>query len=459
LSNVLVKRWIPRIVVLALIAGVAAFLVIKKPWARGADPITFSTVPVTRGTIAAQVTANGTLSAVGTVQVGAQVSGRVVEVLVDFNDQVKKGQVLAKLDESVLNAQIESSAANLAVAAANVSRAEVAVADTERQLQRQKSLHDQQLVAGAAVEAAQVAYDTARASLVAAKATRSQAGANLAQAKLSLTYATIYSPVDGIVLSRTVDRGQTVAASLQAPTLFTIAEDLSRMQIDTAVSEADVGRLVEDMKATFTVDAFPGRQFDGKVRQVRNAPTTTQGVVTYDAVIDVDNSDKALRPGMTANVTFVLAHVADAVKIPNSALRFKPTREQIQAVMAQFGRAPGGRGGSGGAGGPGGTGGMSGSGDRGGRRRGGEGAAGSGSGRSPMDAATAASGGAPRRDFGDRKPVFKLEDGRPKMVLIKTGLTDGSSTELVEGDIQAGDQLVTEIIGAPTGPTRRVGAF
>jgi HlyD family secretion protein len=448
LSNVLVKRWIPRIVVLALIAGVAAFLVIKRPWAKGDDPITFSTVPITRGTIAAQVTANGTLSAVGTVQVGAQVSGRVVDVMVDFNDRVKKGQVLARLDESVLNAQIESSAANLAVAAANVSRAEVAIADTERQLARQKSLHDQQLIAGAAVEAAQVAYDTARAALVAAKATRSQAAAGLAQTKLNLTYATIYSPVDGIVLARSVDRGQTVAASLQAPTLFTIAEDLSRMQIDTAVSEADVGRLVEDMKATFTVDAFPGRQFDGKVRQVRNAPTTTQGVVTYDAVIDVDNTDKSLRPGMTANVTFVLAQVADAIKIPNAALRFKPTREQIQAVMAQFG----GRGGRGGPGGGGGSGGPEG---RGGRRRG-ENAEGSGSGRSPMDAAAAANGGAPR---GDRKPLFKLEDGRPRMVLVKTGLTDGSSTQLVEGDLKPGDQLITEIIGAPTGPSRRVGAF
>jgi HlyD family secretion protein len=449
LSNVLIKRWIPRIIVIALIGGAVAFLVVKKPWAKGEEPITFSTVPVTRGTIAAQVTANGTLSAVGTVQVGAQISGRVVELYADFNDQVKKGQLLAKLDESVLKAQIESSAANLAVAAANVSRAEVAVADAERQLARQKSLQAQQLVAGAVVEAAQVAYDTARASLVAAKATRSQANANLSQTKLNMTYATIYSPVDGIVLSRAVDRGQTVAASLQAPTLFTIAEDLARMQIDTAVSEADVGRLVEGMKATFTVDAFPGRQFEGKVRQVRNAPTTNQGVVTYDAVIDVDNTDKALRPGMTANVTFVLAQVADAVKIPNAALRFKPTREQIQAVMAEFGRGRG-------SGGPGGSG-------SGGRRRGergerGEGGSG-GSGRSPMDAATAASGGGPRRDFGDRKPLFKLEDGRPRMVLVKTGLTDGSSTQLVEGDLKAGDQLITEIIGAPTGPSRRVGAF
>jgi len=449
LPIVQVKRWIPRIIVLALVAGAVGFLVVKKPWAKSGDPITFSTVPVSKGTIAAQVTANGTLSAVGTVQVGAQVSGRVVELHADFNDKVKKGQVIAKLDESVLKAQIDQSAASLALAAANVNKAEVALADADRQLKRQRTLQTQQLVAGATVESAEVAYDTARAALAAAKATQAQATANLAQAKLSLSYATIYSPVDGVVLSRAVDVGQTVAASLQAPTLFTIAEDLARMQIDTAVSEGDVGRLVEGMKATFAVDAFPGRQFGGVVRQVRNAPTTTQGVVTYDAVIDVDNSDKALRPGMTANVTFVLAQVADAIKIPNAALRFKPTREQIMAVMAEFG-GRGGRGG-GGSGGPG------------GRRRGDGSAGGSagstGSAGRTVDAATSASGPMLQRDLGDKKRAFKLVDGRPRPVLIKPGLTDGSSTEMVEGDLAPGDQLVTEIIGAPTGPARKLGAF
>jgi len=449
LSNVQAKSWIPRIVVLALVGGVIAFLVVKKPWSKAEEPITFSTVQVTKGSIAAQVTANGTLSAVTTVQVGAQVSGRVVELHADFNDKVKKGQVIAKLDEAVLKSQIDQASANLALAAANVNKAQVALMDAERQLKRQKTLQDQQLVAGVTVETAEVAADTAKAALIAAKATQAQAAANLSQANLNLSYATIYSPVDGVVLSRAVDVGQTVAASLQAPVLFTIAEDLARMQIDTSVAEGDVGRLVEAMKATFTVDAFPGRQFNGVVRQVRNAPTTTQGVVTYDAVIDVDNSDKALRPGMTANVTFVLAQVADAIKIPNSALRFKPTREQLQAVYAEFGgrggrgsNGSGGRGrgsdgsggrsgGSGGPGGPGGPGGMGGPGGD----------------------------GPPKRDFGDKKPVFKLVNGRPKMVLIKPGLTDGSSTQMVEGDLEPGDQLVTEIIGAPTGPTRKLGAF
>jgi HlyD family secretion protein len=433
------KRWIPKLVALFVVGGIAAFLVVTRPWERGPTPITFNTVTVGKGAIAAQVTANGTMSARSTVLVGAQVTGRVLEIHADFNDLVKKGQVIAKLDESVLQAQIDQAQAAYDLAVANQRKSAVAVADAQRQLERQKTLKDQQLVAGVTVEAAEVARDTAVASVAASKAQVSQAAANLKQARTNITYATIVSPVDGTVLSRAVDVGQTVQASLSAPTLFTIAEDLARMQIDTAVAEADVGRLKEGMKATFTVDAFPGKTFEGAVRQVRNSPTTTSGVVTYDAVIDVDNADKSLRPGMTANVTFVLAQVADAVKIPNAALRFKPTREQMQAIREQLGGGEGrGNGGSGSGGG-------------GRRNREGAGSGGGGGG-----------GGGGRggggRDFGDKKPVYKLEDGRPKMVLVKPGLTDGSATEMLEGDLKPGDELVIEISGVAAS-TRRVGAF
>lgn len=432
--------------VLALIASAAVFLVIKKPWAKSEPSISFQTVTVGKGSIAAQVTANGTLSAKGTVQVGAQVSGRVTELHADFNDKVKKGQLIAKLDELVLKAQIDQAQASYDLAVANQRKAAVVVNDAKRQYERQKTLQDQQLVAGATVEAAEVTRDSSIASLAASKAQVSQAAASLKQARTNLSYATIYSPVDGVVLSRAVELGQTVAASLSAPVLFTIAEDLARMQIDTAVAEADVGRLKEDMKATFTVDAFPGKTFEGIVRQVRNAPTTTSGVVTYDAVIDVDNKDLSLRPGMTASVTFELAKVADAIKIPNSALRFKPSREQLQALREQMGiTREGGWGGSGGAGGSG-----SGSGRR---TRPPEGPSGMGGG----------AGGAPggegrKRDFGDKKPVYKLVDGVPKMVLIKPGLTDGSATEMLDGELVPGDQLVTEIMGVAAA-TRKVGVF
>ena len=451
--NVIIKRWLPRIVALALVAGGVVLLLVKKPWAKGTTPITYTTVTVGRGNIAAQVTANGTLSARGTVLVGAQVSGRVVEIHADFNDQVKKGQIIAKIDTQVLQAQIQQAQAAVALANANVSKAAVAVNDADRQYKRQKTLQDQQLVAGATVEASEVAWDSAKASLVASRAQAAQAQANLAQAKLQLSYATIYSPVDGVVLSRAVDVGQTVAASLSAPTLFTIAEDLARMQIDTAVAEADVGRLTEGMKAQFTVDAFPGKTFEGIVRQVRNAPTTTSGVVTYDAVIDVENADKSLRPGMTANVTFVLQQVTDAVKIPNAALRFKPTREQMQAMR---GEAGGGERGSG----------RRGSGGWQGRGSDGSGGSGRRAEAGSADGATGGSGG-PRgggggggrgRDYGDKKPVWKLVDGQPKMVLIKPGLTDGSQTQLVEGELEPGDLLITEVQGVEKA-ARKTGAF
>jgi len=448
------KRWIPRIILLALVAGGVAFLIIKKPWATGETPVTFNTVTVGKGNIAAQVTANGTLSAVGTVQVGAQVSGRVVELRADFNEKVKKGQVIAKLDDSVLKAQIEQAQAAYDVAVANLNRSKVTAANAKRQLERQKSLQEQQLVAGATVDQFQVDYDTANVSVSASQADVSRAAATLKQARTNLGYATIYSPVDGVVLSRAVELGQTVASSLQAPTLFTIAEDLARMQIDTAVAEGDVGALEEGMKATFTVDAFPGKTFEGSVRQVRNAPTTNQGVVTYDAVIGVDNKELDLRPGMTANVTFVLQQVENAIKIPNAALRFKPSRDQMMAIFNKFGGGPRDRNGSGGGGS-----------GRGRRERGsgaGSGSATDGGGGSERpraaDAVTGASGGA-MRGQGDRKPLWKLVDGKPKMTFVKTGLTDGSSTQMLEGDLQPGDQLITEIQGLPTQTRGRMGAF
>lgn len=452
------KRWLPRVIVLAIVAGGAAFLWIKKPWAKKPAPLTFSTVQVSKGTIAAQVTANGTLSARGTVEVGAQVSGRVVELHADFNDKVKKGQIIAKLDESVLKAQIDQAQAAYDLAVANLKKSQVTANDAQRQLARQKSLQEQQLVAGATVEQYEVALETAQAQIVASKASISQASANLKQAKTNLGYATIYSPVDGVVLSRAVELGQTVASSLQAPTLFTIAEDLAFMQIDTSVAEGDVGRLKEGMRATFTVDAFPGKNFEGTVRQVRNsaAPgvTATSGVVTYDAVIDVENKDLALRPGMTANVTFVLDKVEDAIKIPNAALRFKPSRDQMMALFEKFG---GGRRGSG-AGRRGRGGGELGSGaPMGGPAGGGPAGGGPPGGGMGGMGAWGGRGGAGGAN-GDRKQLWKLVDGKPRMVFVKIGLTDGSTTQLVEGDVQPGDQLITEIQGLPV-TTRKMGAF
>jgi HlyD family secretion protein len=430
--NATIKRWIPRIIAIALVAGGVAALVILKPWAKGDDPITFATVNVGKGTIAAQVTAAGTLSAHTTVQVGAQVNGRVVELHADFNDKVTKGQVLAKLDPSLYKAAIDQAQANYDLAVANEKKAESALMDADRQFKRQKGMQDQQLVAGATVEGFELTDLTAKASLNAAKASVAQAAANLVQARTNLDYTTIVSPIDGVVLTRSYDVGQTVQSSFSAPTLFTIAEDLSRMQIDTAVAEGDVGRLAEGMKATFAVDAFPGKTFEGKVRQVRNSPTTTSGVVTYDAVIDVENQDHALRPGMTANVTFVLAQVENVVKIPNAALRFKLSPDQMKLLADKFGLKRGGRGSGSGRG----SGGM---------------------GMRP-DGMTGASGGTGKPKDPDRKMLWKLVDNAPKPVFVKIGLTDGSTTQMTEGDLQPGDQLITEVQGLKT-DQRKMGAF
>jgi HlyD family secretion protein len=300
----------------------------------------FQTTTVEQGPITARVTATGTLSALVTVQIGSQVSGRLQEILVDFNSEVKKGQVLARLDPLLLNAALEQARANALAARGNLKKAQVQAEEAQRQFVRVESLAAKQFVSQSDLDAAKSAAEVARATADAAEGQVAQTRAGLRAAEVNLSYATIASPIDGIVVSRSVDVGQTVAASFQAPTLFVIAEDLRKMQVNTSVAEADVGKLVPGTTATFTVDAWPGERFKGTVRQIRNAPQTVQNVVTYDAVIDVPNPEIRLRPGMTANVTFVVAERASAVKIPNSALRFKPPPSLFEGPEAIASAAP-----------------------------------------------------------------------------------------------------------------------
>ena len=286
--------------------------------------VTYKTAQVERRRIAAKVTASGTLSALVTVQVGAQVSGRISKLNADFNSVVTKGELIAELDPALYQASLDQAQANYeqAVAAQVKSRAASSLAD--KQLARTRSLHDQGLAAAQDVDTAVATADQAHGDLLLQAANVDQARASLNQARVNLSYCKIYSPIDGVVISRSVDVGQTVAASLQAPVLFTIAENLKRMQVDTNVSEGDVGRLKEGMSAYFTVDAYPGKRFRGVIGQIRNAATNVQNVVTYDAVIKVDNDQLELRPGMTANVTIVYADRNDAIALPNTALRFHP---------------------------------------------------------------------------------------------------------------------------------------
>jgi HlyD family secretion protein len=407
---------------LLVLAGAVGGVVLWAPWASGGPPtLGYTTVKVDKGAISAKVTATGTLSPRHTVQVGAQVSGRVIELDADFNDHVKKGQVIARLDPSVLAAQVTQVRAGLAVARANVVKAQAQAKDAQRQYDRGKLLRAQDLNAVADVEALEATLEAASAGVLAAKAQVQQSEAQLSQAETNVNYTTISSPVDGVVISRSVDEGQTVAASLQAPTLFTIAEDLARMQIDTSVAEGDIGQLKADMPVEFAVDAFPERTFTGKVRQIRNSPTTVSGVVTYNAVIDVANPDGALRPGMTANVTFVLAAVKDVLRVPAAALRFRPSADALKIIFPNG--APGG-----------------------GRHGGNGGNGGSGSGARP-DPAGADGEASPGKS--DRKTVWKLVNGLPAPVRVKIGLTDGSLTQITEGTLAVGDELVTEITGLP----------
>jgi HlyD family secretion protein len=264
---------------------------------------------------------------VTTVLVGTQVSGTIKELYVDFNSPVKKGKLIARIDPALFEAQVNQAKANFLSAKANLEKAGATLVDAKRSMDRNKELFSKNLVARSDLDTAETNYETANASVSAAKSQVAQTEAALNLAETNLRYTKIVSPVDGIVISRNVDVGQTVAASFQTPTLFTIAQDLTKMQIDTSVDEADIGKVKVGQDVEFTVDAYPDITFKGKVWQVRNAPITVQNVVTYDVVIIVGNPELKLKPGMTANVSIIISTKKDVLKIPNAALRFKPSEK------------------------------------------------------------------------------------------------------------------------------------
>lgn len=286
----------------------------------------YRTEAVQRGEIRVQVSATGTLNAVTTVQVGSQISGTVAALYADFNSRVKEGQVLAQIDPTFLKAQVAQNEADL-------EKARVTLRQAERDFARQEPLRAQGLASQADIDAAQTALEAAKASVKSAEAA-------LLRAKTNLQYATIASPIDGIVISRNVDVGQTVAASLSAPTLFTIANDLREMQLEAAVDEADIGLVRVEQKVSFTVDAFPDATFSGNVQQIRLAPRTDQNVVSYTVIVRVENPEERLLPGMTANATFHVDEARDVWKVPAVALKFRPAGGEGSPVRG--GHAPGG---------------------------------------------------------------------------------------------------------------------
>ncbi|HLK35456.1 MAG TPA: efflux RND transporter periplasmic adaptor subunit [Polyangiaceae bacterium] len=319
-----------------IVAG--ALLVAALAWrythASKAPAVRYQTAEVDRGPIAAKVTASGTVTAIVMVQVGSQVSGRIEHWYADFNAPVKAGQLIATIEPSLFKAAVQQARANHASAMAAYQKAIANRLVAERNHTRALALFGESLASRADLDAAEAQAEAARADVGGAGATVDQARAALDQTLLNLSYTRILSPIDGIVITRSIDVGQTVAASFQAPTLFTIAQDLTKMQVDTNVAEGDVGKVHEGMIATFTVDAFPTRTFRGVVRQVRDNAQTVQNVVTYDAVVDVDNTDLSLRPTMTANCTFVYATKDVALRLPNAAIRFKPDGATVAAMIS-----------------------------------------------------------------------------------------------------------------------------
>ncbi|NUP06436.1 MAG: efflux RND transporter periplasmic adaptor subunit [Polyangiaceae bacterium] len=318
-------KWLRRLIILLVIAGGIAGFVAYRIKHAPPPPPKYVLTEVTSGDVIESVQSTGQVKPVTEVQIGAQVSGRVTNVLVDFNSVVKRGGVLAEIDPTLISAQIESTSAQLASSGASVKRAEANLEAARIRLDRAKKLVKENVGNQAEVDTAQGAYDVAVADLSAARASVSQTNAQLKQSKTNLEYTKIISPIDGVVISRSIDPGQTVQASFQAPTLFVLAQDLSKMRVYADIDEADVGRVVDGLAAEINVDAFPSVSFKGKVVQVRLAPVTQQGVVTYAAIIDVDNPDSKLRPGMTATVTITSGEAKGVKRIPNAALRFRPS--------------------------------------------------------------------------------------------------------------------------------------
>ena len=312
-----------------LIAGLlslAVLAVIGVAWwlATAEAPVRYTTAPVTRGAVTRAVTATGTVNPVLTIIVGAYDSGVIQDLQCDYNTQVKKGQICAKIDPRPYQTVVDQNKANLAVAKAQLEKDKANLAYTKLGLDRAAKLVQTNAVSQDTYDNAKSTYDQALATIAFDEATIQQRQAALDAAQVNLDYTNIVSPVDGTVVSRNVTMGQTVAASFQTPTLFLIATDLTKMQVDTNVSESDIGGVKDGNKSTFTVDAFPKRTFKGAVNQVRQSPQTVQNVVTYDVVVGVDNSDLALKPGMTAATRIVIDQRDDVIRVPSQALRFSP---------------------------------------------------------------------------------------------------------------------------------------
>ncbi len=380
------KKIIIGLLVLAVI-GIIVFIVFKSRDTQ----IKYITEQVTLGDIKSAISATGTVNAVKTVQVGTQASGTIKELFVDYNSSVKKGQILAQIDPAVFEAQVGQARANLSAAKANLEKAQVLLRDAKTTWERNKILYEKKFISKSDLDTSETNHLSATAQIKVALAQIEQSQAALESTSINLKYTRILSPVNGTVINRNIDVGQTVAASFQTPTLFTIAQDLTKMQIDTNIDEADISSIKAGQKVNFTVDAYPDAPFVGKVEVIRNAPITVQNVVTYNAVITVDNSSLKLKPGMTANVSIETQIKHGVLRLPSAALRFKPTLPQAKNGAS-------------------------------------------------VDRTKLKSLKGPM--------VWILDDKKPKPVKVTIGITDGSYTELMTGNLTKGQPVIVDSVGA-----------
>ena len=395
------RKRIGLVLTIITVTGISAAAMYLR---RGDTAPVVTTGVVSRGSIVTAISATGTLEAVGTVQVGTQVSGVVQTLHADYNAIVKKGQVLARLDPSLIQAEIERARANLTGAEADLEQRQVMLADATTKLARAKDLAARQLIPANELDAAEIALRTTEAQVKSAQAQVTQARAAVSQSEVNLSKTVITSPIDGIVISRAVDVGQTVAASLQAPTLFTIAADLRQMRLNANIDESDLGAIRDGQTVSFRVDAYPSEMFEGTVTQVRLQPAVVQNVVTYAAIVSASNPELKLKPGMTATLEVEVARRDNVLRVPGAALRFKPAA----AVLAAFDAA--------------------------------EAEPARAVGTSGADAQASAG-----RSPGRPGTVWTYLDDRLHKTTVTTGISDATFTEIVGGDVAEGATVVTQI--------------
>ncbi len=421
------------LIIIGIIAAAAVIaILVFKPFSNKQKEYTFDTVKVQRSSISSVVTATGTIQAIKTVSVGTQVSGLINDIYVDFNDNVKKGQILARLDETALKAQVDQSKSS-------VDQAKAQFDYEEATFKRLKVLFDKNLIAQADYDQAVFNYENAKANLDNAKFALDRANVNLA-------YATIYSPIDGVVLNRAIELGQTVAASFSTPTLFSIANDLTQMQVETSVDEADIGKVKDKQRVEFTVDAYPDLKFEGSVSQVRLQPTTTNNVVTYTVILNAPNPDKKLMPGMTASATIYIDEKDSTLVLSGKALRFTPTTAYLQAMRSEMKKMMASRNGAQAApaGAP--------SGFPAGQMPTGSALAGSGSANGAGTQMPPMAGSRSNLPANIKTVWVKGDNGGIHPAMVTTGIDNGTNVEILNG-LKAGDDVVISMSGGKAATT------